>query len=188
MRTTFFRQAAFVAAAAPLVLAACGDDANDAGVAARQLEARFAAAQAEPADEPADAATEVADDTDTDNDTDTESIDAADVEETAAPATTVAPVEPTGVLVPVIGLDNSFRPQVVEVNVGDEVVWENRGINEHDVLFVQDSAAPFGVEVADFQPGDFYSHVFTEPGEFRYYCSIHGNETVGMVGTVIVTG
>ncbi len=174
----------------PLVLAACGDDANDAGVAARQLEARFAAAQAEPADEsadqPGDAATESAGEVDTD--TATESIDAADVEETAAPATTVPAVEPTGVLVPVIGLDNSFRPQVVEVNVGDEVVWENRGINEHDVLFVQDSAAPFGVEVADFQPGDFYSHVFTEPGEFRYYCSIHGNETVGMVGTVIVTG
>ena len=175
-----------MAAAAPLVLAACGDDANDAGVAARQLEARFAAAQAQPVDEPADEPAGAA--AEPTGEADTESVAASDVEESAAPATTVPQVDPTGVLVPVIGLDNSFRPQVVEVNVGDEVVWENRGINEHDVLFVQDSAAPFGVEVADFQPGDFYSHVFTEPGEFRYYCSIHGNETVGMVGTVIVTG
>ena len=176
-----------MAVVAPLALTACGDDANDAGVAARQLEARLAAAQAEPVEEPAadsadDAATEPADDTTP------ETVDATDVEETAAPATSVPAVEPTGVLVPVIALDNSFRPEVIEVNVGDEVVWENRGINEHDVLLVQDSASPFGVEVVDFQPGDLYSHVFTEPGEFRYYCSIHGNETVGMVGTVVVAG
>lgn len=182
MKTTFFSKLVLAAVAAPLVLAACGDDANDAGVAARQLEARFAAAQVEPTDDAADAADAAGDEAPS------ESVEIADVEETASPATTVAAVEPTGVLVPVIGLDNSFRPQVVEVNVGDEVVWENRGINEHDVLFVQDSAAPFGVEVADFQPGDFYSHVFTEPGEFHYYCSIHGNETVGMIGTVVVTG
>ena len=48
--------------------------------------------------------------------------------------------------------------------------------------------AAWGVEVDGFQPGDVYAHVFTEPGEYRYYCSIHGNEDVGMVGTVIVTG
>ena len=179
MRTTFFGKAVLLAVVAPLALAACGDDANDAGVAARQLETRFAAAQAEPT---GDAAAEPVDDSVS------AALDTTGVEETAAPATTAPAVEPTGVLAPVIALDNSFRPEVVEVNVGDEVVWENRGINEHDVLFVQDSAAPFGVEVADFQPGDFYSHVFTEPGEFHYYCSIHGNETVGMVGTVVVTG
>ena len=181
MKTTFLTKAVLVAVVAPFALAACGDDANDAGVAARQLEARFAAAQDEPGDETAiDPADEPA--------AEPAAVETSDVEATAVSATTVATVEPTGVLVPVIGLDNSFRPQVVEVNVGDEVVWENRGINEHDVLFVQDSAAPFGVEVADFQPGDFYSHVFTEPGEFHYYCSIHGNETVGMIGTVVVTG
>ena len=183
----FFRRAALVAVVAPLALVACGDDANDAGVAARQLEARFSAAQDEPATEPAtepaeDAAAEPVDTTTP------EATDATDVDDTAATATTVPAVEPTGVLAPVIALDNSFRPEVIEVNVGDEVVWENRGLNEHDVLFVQDSMSPFGVEVADFQPGDFYSHVFAEPGEFRYYCSIHGNEAVGMVGTVIVTG
>ena len=183
MKTTFLTKAVLVAVVAPVALAACGDDANDGGVAARQLEARFAVARTAPTD---DAVTEPA--TESDDEVAIDPDDAPDGEETAAPTTTVPSVEPTGVLVPVIGLDNSFRPQVVEVEVGDEVVWENRGINEHDVLFVQDSASPFGVEVADFQPGDFYSHVFTEPGEFHYYCSIHGNETVGMVGTVVVTG
>lgn len=92
----------------------------------------------------------------------------------------------TGTVVTVVVLDNSFRPQTLEVHVGDEVVWENRGLNEHDVLSIE--RGTWGVEVADFRPGASYSHVFAEPGEYRYYCSIHGNETVGMVGTVIVSG
>ena len=95
-------------------------------------------------------------------------------------------VEPTGVVVPVFALDNSFRPEVIEISVGDEVLWENRGLNEHNALSVVGD--DWGVEVEQFQPGDIYAHVFTEPGEYTYFCSIHGNETVGMVGTVIVSG
>ena len=57
MRTLFFQKASArktwarktatfaVALVAPFVLAACGDDANDAGVATRQLQSRLAAAQ-----------------------------------------------------------------------------------------------------------------------------------------------
>jgi plastocyanin len=92
----------------------------------------------------------------------------------------------TGVVKQVAAIDNTFRPQVIEIAVGDEVVWENRGQNEHDVLSVVE--ATWGVEVASFQPGDVWAHVFTEPGEYAYYCSIHGNETAGMIGTVIVSG
>jgi plastocyanin len=66
------------------------------------------------------------------------------------------------------------------------VEWENRGLNEHNVLRVEGD--DWGVEVTDFQPGAVYSHVFTEPGEYRYYCSIHGNTEVGMVGTILVRG
>ncbi|MEY2958647.1 MAG: hypothetical protein RLZZ01_1215, partial [Actinomycetota bacterium] len=72
------------------------------------------------------------------------------------------------------------------VAVGDMVEWENRGLNEHNVLRVEGD--DWGVEVTDFQPGAVYSHVFTEPGEYRYYCSIHGNTEVGMVGTILVRG
>jgi plastocyanin len=100
-------------------------------------------------------------------------------------ATTVPAVEPTGAVVPVIALDNSFRPQTIQINVGDEVVWENRGINDHNVLSIE--RGEWGVEVADFGPGAVYAHLFTEPGEYRYFCSIHGNEDVGMVGTIVVT-
>lgn len=90
------------------------------------------------------------------------------------------------VVVPVVALDNSFRPELIEVDVGDEVMWENRGLNDHDVLSVEGDG--WGIEVEGFGPGATYTHVFTEPGQYRYFCSIHGNESVGMVGTVVVRG
>ena len=93
-------------------------------------------------------------------------------------------VAPTGVVQSVVTLDNSFRPQALEVHVGDTVEWENRGNNEHNVLSIEGD--DWGVEVTEFQPGDVYTHVFTEPGEYAYYCSIHGSEQAGMVGTITV--
>jgi plastocyanin len=99
-----------------------------------------------------------------------------------SPATTEAsaPELPT---VTVQSIDNTFRPDRIEVAPGTEVVWVNRGRNEHDIL----SDFGFGVTAADFQPGDEYRHVFTEPGEYPYHCTIHGTETVGMIGTIVVT-
>ena len=106
----------------------------------------------------------------------------------AAPATTEptaeSTIEPTGVVVPVIALDNLFRPELIVVSVGDEVLWENRGQNDHNALYIDGDE--WGVEVENFAPGATYSHVFTEPGEYSYYCSIHGTSTFGMVGTVVV--
>lgn len=106
---------------------------------------------------------------------------------TAAPATTthVPTVEPTGVVISVAALDNTFRPEIVEIRVGDEVLWENRGINDHNVLYADGD--DWGVEVQGFGPGAEYAHVFDEPGEYRYFCSIHGTDTIGMIGTIIVT-
>lgn len=158
-----------VLALVPLLLglAACGDDANDHALVTERLTERLAAERAAttapsaPQDVPADAS------------------DA-----------TIAAVAPTGVVVPVVALDNSFRPLSIEAKVGDEVVWENRGRNEHDVLSIEgtlEDGTAWGITVDDFQPGAIYSHVFSEPGEYRYYCTIHGTTEVGMVGTVLVT-
>ena len=104
------------------------------------------------------------------------------VDTQAAADTTVAP---TGEVVPVVALDNSFRPQALEVHVGDTVSWENRGNNDHNVLSVE--TGEWGAEVTDFAPGAVFTHGFTEPGEYAYYCSIHGSTTAGMVGTITVT-
>ena len=70
---------------------------------------------------------------------------------------------------------------------GPEVLWENRGRNDHNVLPV-DETEDWGAQTEDFVPGDEYARVFDTPGEYPYYCSIHGTTDVGMIGTVIVTG
>ena len=85
----------------------------------------------------------------------------------------------------VTALDNSFRPENIEVAAGTEVVWTNKGRNEHNNLHVVGD--DWGVDVDDFQPGAAYSHTFDEAGVYRYYCSIHGTTSAGMIGTIVVT-
>lgn len=105
--------------------------------------------------------------------------------EDAVRAPSAPVVEPTGEVTSVVALDNSFRPERIEIAVGDEVRWENRGLNDHDVLSVQ--GEQWGVEVEGFGPGTVYAHVFDRPGDYRYFCSIHGTESFGMTGTITVT-
>lgn len=149
------RVAVLILVSVALTAQACGDDANDGALRAERA---------------ADLAAE---------------FRATQTTVPGAPATTAPGAAPTGVAVPVVALDNSFRPEIIEIQVGDEVVWENRGRNDHDVLSIV--SGEWGVQVEDFGPGAVYAHVFTEPGEYQYYCSVHGTEQVGMVGTVIVS-
>ena len=110
---------------------------------------------------------------------------------TTAPAAdeAPAPVEtypPNGQTVDVRSLDNSFVAATVEIEAGTAVHWVNGGRNDHNVLPV-DATLDWGVERDEFGPTAEYTHVFDQPGVYPYYCSIHGTETVGMVGAVIVT-
>jgi plastocyanin len=102
-------------------------------------------------------------------------------------AVTNAPtVTTTGVTVNVIAIDNTFRAQDTKARVGDTVTFTNKGKNDHDVLPREGSA--WGVPIAGFHPGDTYRYVFTKPGVYPFFCSIHGTNQKGMVGTVTVTG
>ncbi|HSP27343.1 MAG TPA: plastocyanin/azurin family copper-binding protein, partial [Ilumatobacteraceae bacterium] len=85
----------------------------------------------------------------------------------------------------VVALDNTFRPERVEVVAGTAIRWENRGRNDHDVVPADDTLA-WGVDASGFAPGDEYTLLFDTPGEYPYYCSIHGTKDVGMIGTVVV--
>jgi plastocyanin len=91
----------------------------------------------------------------------------------------------SGQVVAIRSLDNAFRPDRVQVRAGTEVVWTNEGRNHHDIHAADGS---WGVDKGSFGPGSSYSHVFTEPGEAPYYCTIHGTPHAGMTGTVVVTG
>ncbi len=99
----------------------------------------------------------------------------------------VLAAEPTGEVVEVRSLDNLFSEQEITIASGTEVRWVNAGRNAHDVQPV-DLGAVWGVGESSFPPGAEYSFVFNEPGDYPYYCSLHGTETVGMIGTIVVDG
>ncbi len=84
-------------------------------------------------------------------------------------------------------LDNTFRPAELTVEVGTEVVFDNVGRNEHNVIPDPNSIQGWGVGEDQFAPGDSYAHVFDAPGVYAYVCTIHGVNGKGMVGTITVT-
>ena len=113
--------------------------------------------------------------------------------EPSGPATTApedeaeTSVPANGEVVEVLTLDNNFRPEELEIVAGTTVRWDNGGHNDHNIIPVDDTQ-DWGVDIADFEPGEVYEHVFTTPGEYAYYCTLHGTATAGMIGAVVVTG
>lgn len=82
-------------------------------------------------------------------------------------------------------LDNVFKGKFVEVRAGADVTFRNDGRTAHNVLPVDESRFA-AVEVAEFEPGAQATITFDEPGDYAYYCSLHGTTTKGMVGAVRV--
>lgn len=106
----------------------------------------------------------------------------------------------------------AFRPDLLRVDVGTEVVWYNNSSRGHTVTAYDDgipseatyfASGGFADEDAareafwdwEDDPGstdrnglmaseDFFRHTFEVPGEYRYFCLPH--EQGGMIGTVIV--
>lgn len=87
--------------------------------------------------------------------------------------------------VQVLARDNTFVSQYVEVSAGTKVTFANKGQQPHDVLPATDGSFT-GIQPEDFQPGDSGVVTFDEPGDYSYYCSLHGTPTKGMTGTVRV--
>ena len=88
----------------------------------------------------------------------------------------------------------SFDPQIVTINVGDTVKWENTGnsvhhaTDDHEMAIKSDDVqTPTGAPVFDsgfMRPGETFTHTFTNPGVYKYVCVAH--EASGMIGEVIV--
>lgn len=81
--------------------------------------------------------------------------------------------------------DNSFVKPYIEVKAGSTITFTNRGRNDHDVLPATDGAFQ-GIEVADFAPKDVGTITFDKPGDYPYYCTLHGTPTKGMTGAIRV--
>ena len=93
-----------------------------------------------------------------------------------------------GVTENIDALDNSFAPEEITVQAGTEIIFTNRGRNDHNVI-PADEDQDWTIEVEDFKPGAPPVPVrFTEPGTYDYFCSIHGTATAGMIGSITVEG
>ena len=76
--------------------------------------------------------------------------------------------------------ENRFRPARIVIPAGTTVIWSNDEDdpdNAHNVI-----SRDYRWASSDFLPGESYQHAFPTPGEYRYFCDLHG----GMVGSVIV--
>ncbi len=97
-------------------------------------------------------------------------------------------VDETGsATVEVDAVDNTFREDYLEVDLGTTVRFRNNGRNVHNILPVQPGAMP-EVPTEAFEPGAEADLTFDEAGEIAFYCSLHGTTTKGMVGAVRVIG
>jgi plastocyanin len=90
---------------------------------------------------------------------------------------------------------NTFDAATITVPAGTTVTWLNDGTMPQSATFdpskatnKADGAVPQGATPFDsglVQPGQTWSHDFTTPGTYRYFCI--PNEGQGMTGTVVVT-
>ena len=82
-------------------------------------------------------------------------------------------------------LDNVFKAKFVTVKAGSTITFRNNGRNIHDIIPSVDLAFK-PVEAGAFDAGTAAKITFDKPGDYPYYCSLHGTTTKGMIGAVRV--
>lgn len=82
--------------------------------------------------------------------------------------------------------DNAFVQRVVVVSAGTEIIWTNQGRNEHNVRPSAEGAFEPISTLALAEKGSSAALTFDSPGDFPYFCSLHGTATNGQTGRVIV--
>ena len=103
----------------------------------------------------------------------------------AATTGTGAPVQ-SG-LVKISAVDNNFKAEDVTVTAGSQISWTNAGRNDHNVAAdPANGGGDYGVATDKFKPGESYTTTFATPGTYHYFCSIHGTNQRGMIGTITV--
>lgn len=81
--------------------------------------------------------------------------------------------------------DLRFEPTTVELPVGGTVTWQNTGVTRHTATAVSEQREATG----EFDSGAVagtgsFSHTFDEAGSYRYTCTIHGGEMIGLIEVV----
>ena len=91
-------------------------------------------------------------------------------------------IMPEGAAIPEEG-QIYYDPQVIDIEVGTTVTWENLDITVHTVTSGDPDGGPNGIFDSEMMSaGDKYEFTFTSTGSQDYYCTFHP----WMVGTVNV--
>ena len=85
-------------------------------------------------------------------------------------------IDPDRPHIPVV--DFAYDPPEIRIRPGVRVTWTNDGVEGHDVTGYGGEAWGSGA----MGPTATYSRVFSEPGRFDYFCTIHPE----MRGTIFV--
>jgi plastocyanin len=102
---------------------------------------------------------------------------AAGCEKLATPAA-LSPTAQTKPTTPQVTIDNfSFTPATLTIAVGATVNWTNHDDVPHTVT-ADDKA--FASKALDTD--DAFSHTFTKPGTYSYFCAVHPH----MTGVIVV--
>lgn len=86
------------------------------------------------------------------------------------------------VIVPI--RDNEYEVRWFRVDPCTEIIFRNRGANPHNVIASADGAFPT-IEQEPLLEGP-QALVLPAPGDYPFYCSIHGTTRNGQTGYVIV--
>jgi plastocyanin len=84
--------------------------------------------------------------------------------------------------------NTAFNPNPVKVSVGSKVTWTNKDSQPHTVTSGSNGTPDNKFNSSPnfnplLNPGQTFSHTFTQAGNYPYFCMLHPN----MVGTVIVS-
>ena len=80
--------------------------------------------------------------------------------------------------------DGCFIPNMVTIDIGGEVIWENNDTAAHTITSGTAVEGPSGVfDSSLVMAGSSFSHIFDAAGTFDYFCMVHP----WMAGTVMVS-
>ena len=80
--------------------------------------------------------------------------------------------------------DNVYRTRNFIVDAGTQIVFVNVGANPHNVVAAAEGAFEKIPEAA--LQADSAALVLDQPGDYPFYCSIHGGANWGQTGFVVV--
>lgn len=82
-----------------------------------------------------------------------------------------------------------FAPATLRGRVGEQIVWHNRSQDRHSIVVAPAAGGLAPEGAAALRSGDLFhneqwSHTFTQPGDYRFACTVHAGED--MVGIVTI--